>query len=402
MLRIQSLELFEIKLPFRFTFKHSLASRDSSSNVLAKATIELSNNKLVAGWGESIPRSYVTGETVEEAIQALTLSYGPRLTGVEFGSMEDLIVLLQKEFYYFGLDVLSQGAAWCALELAILDACGKALNLSLTDCFGENKNSFDDGIPYGGVVPFSGKKSLRALLWFYRIYGFKTVKLKVGGDIADDIEMLRLARSILGSEVKLRVDANCAWTDKQTIKFAELARSFNLASIEQPVIASDLEGLKNITDAVPEQIVADESLCTISQAKILAEEKICSAFNIRISKVGGLLPAFAIARIAHQSGIACHLGAQVGESGILSAAGRTFAQVEEPCANYEGSFNHFLLKQDLTEENLTIGFGGRGELLSQPGLGVNVSSNKVRRSLQTKTLAGALTPTNQLLSSGRF
>ncbi len=398
-MRIHSLEFFEIKLPFRFAFKHSLAARNYSSNVLAKATIEVRNNKFVVGWGESIPRSYVTGETINEAIESLKLSYGPRFVGVEFASVDEAISVLHQEFYYFGLDVLSQGAAWCALELAILDGCAKAKNLSLTECFGKARNDVSDGIVYGGVVPFAGRKALRALLWFYRLYGFTTVKLKVGGDLEDDIDKLRLARSILGNEVKLRVDANCAWTDSQTIQFAELARPFNLASIEQPVIASDLEGLKKITNSIPEQIVADESLCTIAQAEILAREKICSAFNIRISKVGGLLPAFAIAKIAHEAGIACHLGAQVGESGILSAAGRTFAQVEEPCENYEGSFNQFLLKQDLTKENLTIGLGGNGELLSGPGLGVRISPNAVRKLLQPAMISK---PANQLVGSTRI
>lgn len=398
-MRIHSIEFFEIKLPFRFAFKHSLAERNYSNNILAKATIEARNNKFVVGWGESIPRSYVTGETIDEAIDSLNLSYGPRFVGAEVDSVEEAISLLQQEFCYFGLDVLSQGAAWCALELAILDGCAKSKNVSLIDCFGKPGNNFSDGITYGGVVPFVSPKALRALLWFYRLYGFTTVKIKVGGTLEDDLGKLRLARSILGNEVKLRVDANCAWTDNQTIEFAERARKFNLASIEQPVIASDLEGLKKITSSVPEKIVADESLCTISQASLLAKENICSAFNIRISKVGGLSPAFAIAKIARQSGIGCHLGAQVGESGILSAAGRTFAQIEEPCENYEGSFNQFLLKQDLTKENLTVGLGGIGELLSGPGLGVRVSTNAVNKLVQAKA---TIKPVNQLLGSMRF
>ena len=401
-MRIHSLEFFEIKLPFRFAFKHSLATRNYSNNILAKATIEIRNNRFVVGWGESIPRSYVTGETIEESMQSLKLSYAPRFLDVEFSTTQEAIQLLQQEFYYFGLDVLSQGAAWCALELAILDGCAKAANTSLTECFGEPKNNLFDGITYGGVVPFAGTKALRAMLWFYRLYGFKTVKLKVGGGLEEDIEKLRLARSILGKDVILRVDANCAWTDIQTIEFAEHARQFNLASIEQPVIASDLEGLKKITSSIPEQIVADESLCTISQAEVLAKEKICSAFNIRISKVGGLLPAFAIAKIAREAGIACHMGAQVGESGILSAAGRTFAQVWEPCDNYEGSFNHFLLKHDVTKENLTIGFGGLGEPLSGPGLGVKVPLSKVSKLAQAEDKESILKPASQLASSTRF
>ena len=56
------------------------------------------------------------------------------------------------------------------------------------------------------------------------------------------------------------------------------------------------------------------------------------------------------------------MGAQVGESGILSAAARVFAACNKPFENYEGSMNGFLLKQDVTSENLTVGFGGIGTL----------------------------------------
>jgi hypothetical protein len=65
--------------------------------------------------------------------------------------------------------------------------------------------------------------------------------------------------------------------------------------------------------------------------------------------------------IAQQNNIAVHLGAQVGESGILSAAARSFAMVNKPFENYEGSMNGFLLKSDLTKENLTVSRGAFGD-----------------------------------------
>jgi muconate cycloisomerase len=155
---------------------------------------------------------------------------------------------------------------------------------------------------------------------------------------------------------------------------AEKMRKYNIVSIEQPVPADDLEGLARITRSIPELVMVDESLCTIEQAKILASEKICSAFNVRVSKVGGLLAARQIVKIGRDNGMKIQMGAQVGESGLLSAAGRAFAACHEPFDNYEGSNNMFLLKRDLTEENLNVGFGGRARLLKGPGLGVTVKS----------------------------
>jgi muconate cycloisomerase len=76
--------------------------------------------------------------------------------------------------------------------------------------------------------------------------------------------------------------------------------------------------------------------------------------------------------MAKQFGINCHLGAQVGESGILSAAGRIFACINDPFKNYEGSDNMFLLKKDITKENLTVGLRGLGRLPLGLGLGITV------------------------------
>jgi muconate cycloisomerase len=377
-MRIKSLEFYAVRLPFRFAFKHSLASRSYSDNIVARAVVELEDKGDFEGWGESVPRDYVTGETLEAAMTRLKMDYAPRLLNQKFSQPQELVRLLEHEFYELGLDDRPLGASWCALELAVLDAVARANSLNLAKWLGRNDSqTLESGVVYGGVLPFVNDRVLPVALWLYRLYGFKTVKLKVGTDVEDDIERVKKARSILGTSVTLRVDANAAWNVEQTLRFAERARVYNVASIEQPVPAQDLEGMARLTASLPEQIVADEALCTISQAQTLASEKICSGFNIRLSKVGGFLAAREIAEIARRAGIASHLGAQVGESGILSGAGRAFAQAQGPFENCEGSANLFLLKQDLTKENFTAGLGGVGKPILAPGLNLTVPPKKL-------------------------
>jgi muconate cycloisomerase len=384
-MKIRSLAFWLVRLPFRFSFKHNLAARDYSRNLIAQATVEDESGEVFEGWGEGVPRDYVTGETAEQALNCLASVCAPRFMGKEFATADQMIQLLTNEFYQLGFNTAGGGAAWCALELSLLDCVSKAysLNAGTWLAFAGNKNETKQtlcsppNIVYGGVIPFSTSRALQAVLWFYRFYGFKTVKLKVGGDFVEDVERIKLARSILGDNVTIRVDANAAWSADQAIQFAESARKFKVASIEQPVAAHDLASLAKVTSSIPEEVVADETLCTISQAKTLADEKICTGFNIRLSKVGGFLAAAEIASIARGAGINCHLGAQVGESGILSAAGRSFAYAHGPFANCEGSANFFLLKQDLTKENLTMGPGGVGKVLSKPGFGITVRPDRL-------------------------
>jgi L-Ala-D/L-Glu epimerase len=377
-MRIKSISVGTVRLPFRFSFKHSLAERDYSSNIIAKVAIANEKGDVVVGWGESVPRDYVTGETPESALSLLRTQIAPRFLAREFSSSSMLAEAIKEEFRNFGFEQKAGGAAWCALELALLDAAAKIEGVPLSCLFGgPNPQAIRDGITYGGVIPFAGAKAFKGLLWLYRLGGFSTVKLKVGRDF--DAELLRLseARKILGPKMKIRIDPNCAWTKEETLAFSERARPLAIASIEQPLPADDWQGLKHLTERLPEAIVVDESLCTIQQAQNLADEKACSGFNIRLSKVGGILPALAMVQIARAHGLSCHLGAQVGESGILSAAGRCFAAIGEPFENYEGSANLFLLKTDLTRENLTFGLKGRAKVLSGPGLGINVLQDRI-------------------------
>ena len=67
MTRIQTIEILTLRLPFRFSFGHSLAERSSTVNILVRLT--LANG--IVGYGEGVPRDYVTGETVDGALEAL-------------------------------------------------------------------------------------------------------------------------------------------------------------------------------------------------------------------------------------------------------------------------------------------------------------------------------------------
>jgi muconate cycloisomerase len=394
-MKIVDLSVHVVRLPFRFSFKHSLASRDRSDNVIVAATMEHEGRYFV-GYGESIPRDYVTGEDAQSAARAIKEEYAQRFVGKGYPAAGHLHAHLRQEFLDLQLDRKMKGASWCALELALLDAASLCENVSLAESVGHVLPQHRDGIRYGAVIPFGKKRAFTAVLWFYKAFGFKTIKIKVGTDFDGDLERVKLARQVLGPDVILRADANCAWTADEAIQRAEAFRPYGIASYEQPVAADDLAGLAKVSHAIPELVLADESLCSIEQARTLAHEGICTAFNIRISKVGGFFAAREIADIAKQHGIARHLGAQVGESGILSAAGRSFASTQELFDNYEGSNNFFLLQRDLTRENLNVGYGGIGKLLGAPGLGVTVLPSRLNAlALETTSAAGALVTTNQ-------
>jgi muconate cycloisomerase len=205
---------------------------------------------------------------------------------------------------------------------------------------------------------------------FMREFEVEAVKVKVGTSLEANRELLGIARRILGEGVSLRIDANCAWSSDEAIRQLEALAEFDLHGVEQPLPAKDLAGMAEVTAAGLVPVVADESLCSLADAEALIRARGCDVFNIRIAKCGGIINAGRIHRRAQAAGLRCQLGAQVGETGILSAAGRHYATRCAPIVWLEGSYGELLLERDLTEPSVTVGKGGRAAALHTPGLGV--------------------------------
>ena len=100
-------------------------------------------------------------------------------------------------------------------------------------------------------------------------------------------------------------------------------------------------------------------------------------FNLRLSKCGGFVAALRLAALAKANGLGYQLGCQVGETGILSAAGRHFAASVGGIAYHEGSYDRHLVRDSLLEKDITFGFGGWAPALDGPGLGVTVSPSRL-------------------------
>jgi muconate cycloisomerase len=202
------------------------------------------------------------------------------------------------------------------------------------------------------------------------------VKIKVGNK--RDTEVLSLAREILGHKVEIRVDANGAWSFEEAKERISAMMAYGISAVEQPVPKEDILGLGRLSEQVEIPIIADESLCLERDAKKLASLDACQIFNLRLSKCGGILAAIRLYEIGRNKAIAAQLGCQVGETGILSAAGRQLA-ANRKFLYLEGSYSSYLLKDDIVIEPVEFGPGGVAQLLAGHGLGVSVNEEKLQR-----------------------
>jgi L-Ala-D/L-Glu epimerase / N-acetyl-D-glutamate racemase len=363
---LKKIDLYLLQIQLCMPIKHYLAERTHSENLVVKVVTDSG----VVGFGEGIARQYVTGEVMEASLRFLQDHLIPELNGFHPSGPPDLIEALAE---LLSEDNRAQApAACCALELAILDAAGKTWRQSIAQMLGGG----DQPLIYSAVIPMMSPPSFHRLLHLIRDMEMSFVKIKVGNE--RDTEVLSLAREILGHEVDLRVDANGAWSSEEAQKRIAAMMAYGISAVEQPVPKEDIQGLKRLSEQVEIPIIADESLCLERDAKKLTSLDACQVFNLRLSKCGGILAANRLYEIGRKKAIAAQLGCQVGETGILSAAGRQLASSRK-LLYLEGSYSSYLLQDDIVNEPVEFGPGGVAQPLAGHGLGVSVNEETLQR-----------------------
>jgi len=381
--RIAELIAYHVRIPLKRTVKHASHTRADTDSLVVCCKLTDGTQ----GWGEGLPRSYVTGDTIESVFEQLQQTDWRSQLG---GDLPDLPAAIEA-CSSFSLPMIQSGmrdsfgnSASCAVELSILDAVARVSGkpLSHVTHLLPEAVAIRTSIPrvqYSAAFTPMGKWAEWWRAWKLRIYGFKFCKVKVAVPGYDDVATLTRLRRVLADRIDIRADANEAWTCANLESQLAPLRRFGLSAIEQPVPHAEVDGLAALRGKLGLPIMLDESLCSISDARRAIERGTCDLFNIRLSKCGGFLTSLRLAALARGAGLGAQLGCQVGETGILSAAGRHFASSVSGLSYVEGSFDRFLVSERLTVEDLTFGRSGYAGTLTGPGLGVQIDEAGLRR-----------------------
>ena len=373
--RIVSSEILAVDLPFRRTFGHSAASRNASDSLFLKCATEDGS----VGFGECLPRVYVTGESRDGAYSLLRDRVLPRLIGMAFASYEEVWAFLNlcdgKAPRDWVAPDVPQTAAWCAVDLALLDVFGRAFGQCM---FPPNAKDGLASLQYSGVLTYQPRIRLARSCLLFRLYGLKQVKVKVGR--RDDLDTVKTARSVLGRRADIRVDANMAWSLGQAAEAMQEMSHLGIRCFEQPLAAEALDDMARLIRETGLEVMADESFSERDSLLRLIEKKACTGINVRVSKCGGLAASLRRCREARDAGLMLQIGCQVGESSLLSAAQLALLARVSDVAYAEGCFGRHILKEDVTEPVLQFGFGGRPPRIpAGTGSGVHVREDRLQR-----------------------
>ena len=147
-------------------------------------------------------------------------------------------------------------------------------------------------------------------------------------------------------QIDLRLDANEAWTPDERGRRIRTLEAFGISAVEQPLPHAQAAVLRDVRRQVRTPIMLDESLCGRFDAERRRGTDLRSV-QLASVEVRRIHPSLRLAQFAKQHGLGCQLGCQVGETAILSAAGRHFAASVAGLRYLEGSYDRHLVRESL-------------------------------------------------------
>lgn len=363
--RIEEFRFRELHVPFKVAFRHASAERSETETVWIDAVASDGG----IGSGESCPRPYVTGETLATSrafVEQHEAALRRTVTSVE---------TLQRWVAEHQQDIDANPAAWCALELALLDLLGKREGVSVEALLALPPLA-GRSFQYTAVLGDAPAGAFHAMAEQYRRAGFSDFKVKLSGDGDRDRDKMAIFGTWTGDAIRVRADANNLWPGKDEAMSALRGLGYPFFALEEPIGRNRHAELADIAHAMGCAVILDESLLRLDQFSLLREPASQWLVNVRVSKMGGLIRSMQVVEAARALGVGVIIGAQVGETSLLTRAGLTVAHAAgDALVAQEGAFGTFLLERDVCDPPLMFGAGGvldvsAHAMLARPGLGL--------------------------------
>ena len=321
------------------------------------AFVELTLDDGLTGIGSGNPSEYVVGENLAQCLEALQEKNLQFLVGRDIREFNQLTFEVWQKFP-------KNPSARAALDIALYDTFTKYLGVPLVKFLGQKIKS----LPTSNTIGIKNvDDTLREAQEFISM-GFKILKVKLGKDLAEDLERMVRLREKFGKEIVLRIDANQGYTVEQTKEFYKKTKDLNIELIEQPLPAKAVAEMKSLPDEIKLKIAADESLITPKHALELVKPPFAAGiFNIKLMKCGGVSEGLKIADIALHEGVDLFWGCN-DESivSITAALHAAFASSKTKYIDLDGSL-------DLGNDVVKGGFILKEGVMycsDKPGLGV--------------------------------
>lgn len=329
-------------------------ARDFEAEAARTVIVEITSDAFpgISGIGEGFPDPYY-GETPETMLAVFPFLLGA-IVGIEFRVSSTVAAreALARAGEAFDRVLARNGAAKCALDIALHDLVAKRLGVPLYQLLGTSPDLPPTDFTLGlDTPPIVAERAFRAR-------HFPALKIKVGGPA--DMETLQSVRRVYDGPI--RVDANTGWEPDEAERLLPDLERLGVELIEQPFAANRLDHLAWLQERSSIPIVADESAVMIDDLHGLTG--IVAGVNVKLAKCGGVGAARRMLERARSLGFRCFLGC-MEETSVGIAASAAVASLAE-WVDLDGCL---LLAND-PFSGLALSEDCRWQLPERPGLGL--------------------------------
>lgn len=315
------------------------------------------------GLGEASPFPSLTGDTMESAVATA------RDLAAELHGQTPLQALTRLEAHRPEIQARSR-TAYAGIESALFDLHARQLGVPLAALWGTAalpsvETDITLPIMAPGVVPGFWEK--------YANHGFRTVKIKVSGNVAQDYDMVMALVGTVPPGTSITLDGNQGYTESGAVQLVQQLAKDGVQPqfFEQPLPETDWAGYARLIPRLPIPVCLDETVQSVAAAMRCVNELPPCLINLKIMK-SGVREALAILAVARAAGRGLMIGGMLETEvamglSLQMAAGTgaiTFVDLDTP----------FFLAERVTKTSPWHAGRARLNVPSSAGIGMELSS----------------------------
>jgi len=314
--RIVSIELTPVVIPFQEIVREAMSKAGGLGMAIPAeeawtgidcAICKMADEAGNVGLGESYVWWPETGTSPNQIIEVIRKALAKYVLGESPFNVEHICRRMDN-------NVARSEAAKGLLDMACYDLMGKVRGQPACELMGGNPAE----IPMAALIPLMDAGGMVFLAKMFVDQGHRTLRLKLGHGVAEDVAIMQAMRKEFGEQVRIRADYNQAYSRQEAVKAIQAIEPYNIDVAEQPVAAADFVGMAYVQKRVKTPLMAHEGCFSLNDIITLTELGGIGAVGINTERPGGITSALKAMDFAtqHSMGIIIHNQS----AGISSAA----------------------------------------------------------------------------------